>query len=232
VPGVAGETLAAAQKGIPDGGISFMIDKPTSCTTAPSPAYDDLALIHASKGGDVASFEELVNRYEARLFSISQHITHNREDAEDAVQETFLKVFRKLTQFREDSQFSTWLIRITVNESLTKLRKRRSISEVSMDGDLQGEEHIPPLEFADWAPHPEKLYSGCELRKILRSALQELRPGLRLVFVLRDVEGLSTDEAAEVLQLTQAAVKARLWRARLWLRERLSKYFAVKVIYS
>jgi len=189
----------------------------------------DLALVHACKSGDAAAFEELVKRYDVRLFSIAQHITHNREDAEDAVQEAFLKAFRKLTQFQENSQFSTWLTRIAVNESLMKLRKRRTTREVSMDEDLQSGEPISPFEFADWAPNPEGLYRGLELRNILRSELQELRPGLRVVFVLRDIEGLSNDETAQVLELTRVAVKARLWRARLQLRTRLSKYFGVEM---
>ena len=204
-----------------------VIGNSTSCVAVPAAAYDDLTLVHACKDGDGAAFEQLVNRYDARLFSIAQHITHNREDAEDAVQEAFLKAFRKLTQFRENSQFSTWLIRITVNESLMKLRKRRSIRELSMDEDFQSEEHTAPVEVADWAPDPEELYRAYELREILRSALQELQPGLRVVFVLCDVEGLSTDQTAEALELTQVAVKARLWRARLQLRERLSKHFGL-----
>ena len=107
-----------------------------------------------------------------------------------------------------------------------KLRKRRSIREVSMDKDFQSEEHTAPFEIADWAPDPEELYTRAELRNILTSALQDLQPALRVVFVLRDVEGFSTEQAAEVLKLTDAAVKARLWRARLQLRKRLSKYFA------
>jgi RNA polymerase sigma-70 factor, ECF subfamily len=209
-----------------------LIGNSTSCAAEPATVYEDMVLVHACKDGDVAAFEQLVNRYDARLFSIVQHIIHNREDAEDAVQETFLKAFRKLTQFRENSQFSTWLIRITVNESLMQLRKRRSIREVSMDEDFQSEEHISPFEFADWSPNPEELYRGSELRDILRSALQELQPSIRVVFVLRDVEGLSIEQAAEVLELTQAAIKARLWRARLQLRKRLSKYLRVRVTYS
>src|SRR5947209_16079159 len=157
-----------------------------SCTTT-VPAYDDTILVHACKAGDAAAFEDLVKRYDTKLFRIAQHITHNREDAQDAVQEAFLKVFRKLTQFQENSQFSTWLTRITVNESLMKLRKQRSSREVPIDEDSQSEGHLAPYEFADWAPNPEKLYEGSELRNILRTELQELRPSLRVVFVLRDV---------------------------------------------
>jgi RNA polymerase sigma-70 factor (ECF subfamily) len=189
----------------------------------------NLALVHACKNGDAAAFEQLVKRYDIRLFSIAQHMTHNWKDAQDAVQEAFLKAFRKLTQFQEHSQFSTWLIRITVNESLMKLRKRRFIREVSMDEDFQDEECTSPFDFADWAPNPEELYSGFELRNILRSELQELPPSLRVVFVLRDVEGLSTEQTAEVLELTPVAVKTRLCRARLKLRGRLSKYFGFEV---
>src|SRR5438034_4963545 len=108
----------------------------------------DLALVHACNSGDAAAFEELVKRYDSKLFRVAQHITHNREDAQDAVQDAFLKVFRKLTQFRENSQFSTWLIRITVNESLLKLRKQRHNKEFSFDDNFQSEDHSPALELA------------------------------------------------------------------------------------
>jgi RNA polymerase sigma-70 factor, ECF subfamily len=196
-------------------------------------AFDqDLALVNACKSGDVGAFEELVKRYDTKLFRIAQHITHNREDAQDAVQEAFIKVFRKLTQFQENSQFSTWLTRITVNESLMKLRKQRSGTEVSIDDDFQSEDHSAAFEVADWAPNPEELYRGFELRNILRSELQELRPSLRVVFVLRDIEGLSTEQTADVLELTEVAVKTRLSRARLKLRERLSRYFGVGVTHN
>jgi RNA polymerase sigma-70 factor (ECF subfamily) len=196
---------------------------PVGCTIDP-----DLALVHACKNGDLAAFEQLVERYDGKLFRIAQHITHNREDAEDAVQEAFLKAFRKLSQFHGDSRFSTWLTRITVNESLMKLRKQHS-REVSIDEGFQDQDQIAAFEPADWAPNPEQLYRGFELRNILRSELQGLSPGLRLVFVLRDVEGMSIEQTAEVLALTQVAVKARLWRARLRLRERLSKYFGIRM---
>ena len=193
-------------------------------------ALDDMALVHACKSGDAAAFEQLVKRYDRRLLSIAQNVTHNWEDAQDAVQEAFLKVFRRLAQFQEKSQFSTWLIRITVNESLMKLRKQRSNREVSIDEDFQND--VAPFDVVDWDPNPEELYRKSELRDILRRTLQELPPGLSVVFVLRDIEGLSTNETAEVLELTPVAVKARLWRARLQLRERLSKYFGVGVTCS
>ena len=192
-------------------------------------AQDDTALVHACKRGDAVAFEQLVKRYDGRLLSIAQNVTHNREDAQDAVQEAFLKVFRRLTQFQEKSQFSTWLIRITVNESLMKLRKQRSNREVSIDEDFQNDVDMAPFDVVDWDPNPEELYAASELRDILKRTLQELQPGSRVVFVLRDIEGLSTDETAEVLELTPVAVKARLWRARLQLRERLTKYFGIGI---
>jgi RNA polymerase sigma-70 factor (ECF subfamily) len=189
---------------------------------------EDLALVESCKGGgDAAAFEQLVKRHGAKLFRIAQHITHNREAAEDVVQDTFLKAFRNLDKFRGNSRFSTWLTRIAVNESLMKLRKQRSNREESLDADFRNEENGGAFEVADWAPNPEELYSGSELRNILRSELQELPSSLRVVFVLRDIEGLSTEQTAEVLDSTPVAIKARLWRARIKLRERLTKYFGM-----
>jgi RNA polymerase sigma-70 factor (ECF subfamily) len=203
------------------------VKSPISCT------FDrDLVLVQACKHGDGAAFEQLVKRYDVRLFSIAQHITHNREDAEDAVQEAFLKVFRNLGQFQEKSQFSTWLIRIAVNESLMKLRKQRRVTAVPIDGDSRDDSSISPFEIADWAPNPEQLYGTLELRSILRSQLQELPSSLRVAFILRDIEGLSSEETAQVLELTVDAVKARLWRARLKLRQLLTNYFGLRVTSS
>ncbi len=189
-------------------------------------AGDDLELVHASKDGDVAAFEQLVKKYDRKLFRIAQSVTHNAEDAQDVVQEAFLKTFQKLNQFREESEFSTWLIRITVNQSLLKLRKQRATKEVPLDEDCEIDEAMFPMEVVDWAPNPEQLYWASELREILIKALKELRPILRAVFVLRDIEGLSTDQAAEALSLSETAVKARLRRARSQLRDRLNQYFS------
>jgi RNA polymerase sigma-70 factor (ECF subfamily) len=186
---------------------------------------DDLDLVQASKNGDVAAFEQLVKRYDRKLFRIAQSVTHNQEDSQDAVQETFLKAYQHLAEFRGDSQFSTWLIRITLNQSLMKLRKQRATREVSLDEDFGTDDDMHPREVIDWAPNAEELYSVSELRDILLKTIEELRPILRAVFVLQDLEGLSTDQTAEVMNLSQSAVKSRLWRARLQLRERLNKYF-------
>jgi RNA polymerase sigma-70 factor, ECF subfamily len=188
-------------------------------------ASDDLDLVHASKNGDVAAFEQLVKRYNRKLLRIAQSVTHNTEDAQDAVQGAFVKAFQNLGQFLEESQFSTWLFRITVNQSLMKPRKQRAIRTVSLNEDFQADVDMLPMEVIDWAPNPEQRYWASELRDILIGALKELPPALRTVFVLRDIEGLSTDQTAEVLKLSHTAVKARLWRVRLQLRERLNKYF-------
>src|SRR6202051_3674968 len=139
-------------------------------------ATNDLDLVHASQNGDVAAFEQLVKRYDRKLLRIAQSVTHNREDSQDAVQEAFLKAYQHLGEFREDSQFSTWLIRITVNQSLMKLRKQRAIREVSLDEDVQAEEHMLPIEVIDWAPNPEQLYRTSELRNILIKTIEALRP--------------------------------------------------------
>ncbi len=189
-------------------------------------ASGDLELVHATQRGDISAFEQLVARYDGKLLRIAQHVTHNREDAEDSVQDAFLKAFQHLGEFREDAQFSTWLIRITLNQALSRLRKRRTIKEMSLDDDFEGDDMMLSREAADWAPNPEELYRASELRDILIKTLEELRPILRTVFVLRDIEGLSIDETGEVLSLTPAAVKARLWRARQDLRALLTRYFS------
>ncbi|MFL6464561.1 MAG: sigma-70 family RNA polymerase sigma factor [Bryobacteraceae bacterium] len=186
---------------------------------------DELALVQAAKQGDVSAFEQLVKRYDRNVFRIAQHITQNREDAEDVVQDAFLKAYENLEQFQGNSKFYTWLVRIAVNESLMKLRRRKTSKTVSMDEDVETEEGSMPREFADWSPNPEQQYGQSELSDILRKTIQGLPTSFRTVFVLRDVEGLSTEETAEMLHLSVPAVKSRLLRARLQLRERLNRYF-------
>ena len=189
------------------------------------PVSDELALVQAAKRGDDSAFEELVRRYDRNVFRIAQHITQNREDAEDVVQEAFLKAYGNLAQFQEQSKFYTWLVRIAVNEALMKLRRRKPERTVSLDEDIKTEDDSLPREIADWSPNPEQQYTQAELREILSKTIQGLPPGFRTVFVLRDVEGLSTEETAAALELSVPAVKSRLLRARLQLRERLTRYF-------
>ena len=183
---------------------------------------DDLVLVQAAKEGSINAFDELVKRHERRVFRIAHNLLHNREDAQDAAQEVFLKAFQKLHQFQERSKFSTWLGRITINEALGKLRK----APVHLNSiEHESQEDALPFEIADWAPNPEMLYTASELNGILEKNLQRLKPGIRVVFLLRDVEGLSLQETAQTLGLSLAAVKARSWRGRLQLREWLTGYF-------
>ena len=190
--------------------------------------HPDVALVEQVRGGDVSAYDTLVRKYDRQIFRIAQHITQNREDAEDVMQDAFLKAYEKLDQFQGNSKFYTWLVRIAVNESLMRLRKRRTGKMVSIDEDVETEEGSVPRDLADWAPDPEQNYTQSELAEILRKTIQGLPQGFRIVFVLRDVEGLSTEETAETLGLSVPAVKSRLLRARLQLRERLSRYFRKK----
>jgi RNA polymerase sigma-70 factor (ECF subfamily) len=187
--------------------------------------HPDVALVDRARQGDVQAFDVLVRKYERQIFRIAQHITQNREDAEDVMQDAFLKAYEKLEQFQGNSKFYTWLVRIAVNESLMRLRKRRTGKMVSIDEEIETEEGSVPRDLADWSPDPEQNYGQAELAEILRKTIQGLPQGFRIVFVLRDVEGLSTEETAETLGLSIPAVKSRLLRARLQLRERLSRYF-------
>jgi RNA polymerase sigma-70 factor (ECF subfamily) len=195
----------------------------------PTPATQEADLVLASRAGNVAAFEELVTRYDRKLLRVAQNIIHNFEDAQDVVQEAFLKAFQKLGDFRGDSKFSTWLFRIVVNQSLMELRKQRT-KQRATTGSLvmTDEEDQLPIDFSDWRPNPEAQYETSELRELLANALRGIGPNLRVVFVLHDIEGHSLQETAEALGLSVAAVKTRSLRARLKLRERLSPHFRIE----
>jgi RNA polymerase sigma-70 factor (ECF subfamily) len=185
---------------------------------------DEGALVAAAKAGDLGAFNELVNRYERRIFRLTMNITQNREDAEDATQDAFLKAFQHLDNFQGGSRFYTWLVRIAVNEALMRLRKRRP-NITSLDEPVQTEEDLIPREIEDWGPTPEQRYERGELNSILTNAIGELDPIFRTVFLLRDVEGLSTEDTAEMLGVSVPAIKSRLLRSRLKLREKLTPIF-------
>jgi RNA polymerase sigma-70 factor, ECF subfamily len=185
---------------------------------------DEGALVTAAKAGDVPAFEELVNRYERRIFRLTMNITQNREDAQDATQDAFLKAFQHLDSFQGGSRFYTWLVRIAVNEALMRLRRRRP-NVVSLDEPTETEDDLMPRQVEDWGPTPEQRYARTEMNSILTSSISDLDPIFRTVFLLRDVEGLSTEETAETLGVSLPAVKSRLLRARLKLRQKLNPYF-------
>jgi RNA polymerase sigma-70 factor, ECF subfamily len=184
---------------------------------------DEPLLVKAAKSGDASAFEELVNRYESKIFRLTMNITRNREDAEDSMQDAFMKAYSHLATFQEDSRFYTWLVRIAANEALMRLRKRRP-NQVSLDEPVQGEDDLIPREVEDWGPSPEQRYAQSELHEILDQVIDSLDPDFRTVFVLRDIEELSTEETAQAMGISVPAVKSRLLRARLKLRQKLDRF--------
>jgi RNA polymerase sigma-70 factor (ECF subfamily) len=183
----------------------------------------DIDLVRSAKRGEMAAFEELVRRHTKRVFSIARHITRSHEEAEEVSQDTFLKAFLHLKAFEEKAQFSTWLTRIAVNAALANARSSR-VKTTSAEKP-EWENNSAPDEVSDWRPDPEQLYSRSQLRQLLQQALEELPQDYSTVFVLRDIQGLSILETAAALQLRVPTVKTRLLRARLQLRETLSRSF-------
>lgn len=197
-------------------------------SSSPIEIDDEGPIVAQARLGNSAAFNELLRRYERKIFRLAMHITQNREDAEDVLQESFLKAYEHLDQFQGQSKFYTWIVRIAVNQALMKLRKRKSDRSVSLDETIDtGEDNIG-REIAAWDENPEQKYSREELNRILTSAIDGLAPIYRAVFVLRDIDGLSTEDAAEALELSVPAVKSRLLRARLQLRDKLTRYFKRK----
>jgi RNA polymerase sigma-70 factor (ECF subfamily) len=184
----------------------------------------DRELVKKAKAGDSEAFGELVQRHEGKIYGLCLKMLGNAEDAEDCLQEVFIKAFRALPGFREEARFSTWLYRIAYNESLMKIRKKK-LDTVPIDRPVELGEGNVDREIADWTMDPRSDVMNDELSGILIRHVNELDPDNRIVFLLRDVHGLSTSDTAETLGLTVPAVKSRLHRARLFLRERLSDYF-------
>ncbi|HID77778.1 MAG TPA: sigma-70 family RNA polymerase sigma factor [Planctomycetaceae bacterium] len=191
-------------------------------------AQEDRGLVARAKEGDFEAFEKLVSKYERRLFNLAMRIVRHRHDAEEVVQQTFLNVIQHLDQFRGDARFYTWLARIATNQALSLLRRESIRASLPLAEDRSQESYadLPHPEYiAQWRETPDKIASRRETRQILSEALEELDDKYRLVFLLRDVEGLSTAETAEALGITPSNVKVRLLRARLMLRERLTRTF-------
>lgn len=195
-----------------------------SIDTQASPVDNESVFVAAARAGDISAFEALVTRYERKIFRLAQHITQNTEDAQDVAQEAFLKAFEHLAEFQGNSRFYTWLVRIAVNQALMKLRKRHN-KDVSLDEEVKTEDSVMPREIEDWGPSPEERYTQRELAEILARVIGELDPPFRTVFQLRDIDELSTEETAEVLGISVPAVKSRLLRSRLKLRDKLNRYF-------
>ncbi len=194
----------------------------------PTEPQSDEQLVELAQNGDDGAFPELVKRYSRRIFRVARNITNHDEDSEDVLQETFMKAYKHLDTFQGNSKFYTWLVRIAMNEALMKLRKRRTGKLVSLDEELSTGDDTIVREIAVWEGNPEDTYSQEELRDLLDKTISSLPEGFRTVFVLRDVEELSTEETAETLGLSIPAVKSRLLRARLQLREKLTRVFKRK----
>jgi RNA polymerase sigma-70 factor, ECF subfamily len=185
--------------------------------------------IEALRSGDRAEFARLVDAYSGVIFRLGMKMLENQQDAEDVLQETFIKAFRSLSGFDGRSSVSTWLYRIATNEALMMLRKHKRVM-VSLDEPLENEDgDQEPMQIADWCCLPENELMSAEARAYLDQAIEQLPHNLRLVFLLRDIDGLSTLETGEVLNLSETAVKTRLSRARLRLRQDLTGYFGKKM---
>ncbi len=184
-------------------------------------------LVKRAKEGDYNAFSELVEKHESKVYSIAMNILRNREEAEDAVQNIFIKALENLNSFRGDAAFSTWLNRITTNTSLNMLRKRKGLFEDSLDDEDDGAFPFPEM-IALWSDNPLENLEKAELKNILDSSISSLADKYRVIFLLRDVEGLSIEETANILDISKSNVKVRLLRARLALREKLTAIFGDK----
>jgi len=187
----------------------------------------DAELVRRAQGGELEAFEILTHRYEQRIFSLAMRMLLQEQDAEDVTQQTFLSALENLDTFRGEASFATWLFRIATHAALKIIRKRKGLKTISLEEATEGTDRIdtiPHPEFiADWRHSPEQLVEKNEIRRLLDEALAGLDEKHRLVFLLRDVEGLSVKETAEALGLSEANTKVRLLRARLQLREQLTR---------
>lgn len=190
----------------------------------PSPADPDLDLFVQARSGDLVAFEQLVGRFQPRVYGLALRILGENHDAEDVVQQTFLSLIEHLTDFRGETAVAGWVLRIAANHALKLLRKRRGLPTVPLAETEEGYSDLPhPQYIAPWRDDAAEVASRRETRELIDRALIELDDKYRAVFVLRDVEGFSVKETAELLGLSEPNVKVRLLRARLALREKLTQ---------
>jgi RNA polymerase sigma-70 factor (ECF subfamily) len=182
--------------------------------------------LEALRSGDREAFAQLVESYSGQIYRLALKMLNDAQDAEDILQNTFIKAFQHISGFEGRSSLSTWLYRIAANEALMMIRKRRpEITGTDAESTDAEDAEVAPLEFVDWGLLPEEELLSGEAKKELDQAVQELPEKLRIVFLLRDIEGLSIQETAQALELSETAVKTRLLRARLRLREELATYY-------
>jgi RNA polymerase sigma-70 factor (ECF subfamily) len=184
----------------------------------------DAELVRLAQGGDTRAFDELVVRYRDKVYRLSFKILRHEEDAAEALQDAFLSAYRGIKNFKAESTFSTWLYRVATNASLMKYRKRRD-DHVSLEQSQSYQQDAEPLAIPDWSQQPLDELLDAETKEVMEEGLRRLPEDLRTVFILRDEEGHSNAEVAEILDLTVPAVKSRLHRARIVLRDRLNRYF-------
>ncbi len=188
---------------------------------------EDYELVQAINAGHSERFAELVDRYEKKLYNFGLRMCGNVQDAEDMVQDTFLNVFKYLGSFRYETKLRNWMYRIATSACIKRRRKSKFAPEreLSLDEFMPGDGEGMPREIPDWANVPLDRLLGEELSKTVKSGIDSLPEKYRMILLLRDIEGFSTTEAAQILDLTESNVKVRLHRARLYLRERLKGYF-------
>src|SRR5512140_1130971 len=186
----------------------------------------DAPLIERVKAGDHAAFEELVRRYEGKVYQLALRLTGNEMDAMDVIQDVFLSVYQKIDTFRGAAAFSSWLYRITANAAFAKLNQRRRAAAVSLDDVLTAVEEQSHDVHTEWSLKPDAVLSNKEARDALEKAIAALPDDFRTVVILRDVQNMSNQDVAESLNLSVPAVKSRLHRARLILRKRLGDYLS------
>lgn len=190
----------------------------------PLKADKDLPLVEKVKAGDHAAFTELVRRYEGKVYQLALRLTGNEMDAMDVIQDVFLSVYQKIHTFRGHAAFSSWLYRITANAAFAKLNQRRRAGAVSIDDVLPAVEEKSTDSPSEWFQKPDVALFGQETRTALEEAINGLPEDFRTVIILRDVQDLSNQEVADILNLSIPAVKSRLHRARLALRRLLGEY--------
>jgi len=200
---------------------------PQTAPAAAAPVSDE-ELVARARAKDFGAFEQLLDRYEDKIFRLAYRFVRNETEAKEVLQDTFLSIWRKLDTFKGDSQFGSWLYRVAANTALMRLRAQRRHPEVSTEelpaGYLDTFGALPPTG-ENWAKRPDDELQSDELRRHIQSAVDTLPEIYRTVFMLRDVEGLSTEETAEILDISVPTVKTRLHRARIALRDTITSYF-------
>ena len=185
------------------------------------------ALVQELQGGNLEAFDKIVKLYQKKIYALSFNLTRNALDAQDVTQEVLLTLFRKINTFQGKSAFSSWVYRITLNASYMKLRSKKKDQSISLDDLLPtyNGAGFQQEKIQDWSENTESLLFTNETKSVIQKAVDKLPEKEKVVFLLRDVEGLSTEKVSEILELTIPAVKSRLHRARLFLRKKLSNYF-------